>query len=113
MMLGDVAGAGAPTWQDTGTPQTQSNFVCEPGSNLQGRHSKFANIGWFDGHAKGLRLWYPIPGTTQDQAPWYVTAWWDQWNLGLAVKTAKTDPTSFNVSASDCYYYTPTKPAGM
>jgi hypothetical protein len=52
-------------------------------------------------------------GTTQDQAPWLVSSWFDQWDLGLATKVAKTDPTTFNVSASDCYYYTPTKPSGM
>jgi prepilin-type N-terminal cleavage/methylation domain-containing protein/prepilin-type processing-associated H-X9-DG protein len=113
LMIGDVAGAGPPTYQDTGMPQAQSNVVCEQGSNLQGRHTKSCNLGWFDGHAKSLRLFYPIAGVTQDQAPWLVTSWYDQWNLGLAIKTTKTDPTTFNVSASDCYYYTPSKPAGM
>jgi prepilin-type N-terminal cleavage/methylation domain-containing protein len=78
------------------------------GSPLQERHG-ISSMGWFDGHAKTMKLWIPQGPVTSD-----VSAQYFKNALGVALKVPKVDPTNSHCTAStDSYYYVFSKPAGI
>ena len=83
---------------------------CDFSFGVQARHGgKLGNIGWFDGHAKGMHV--VVSTATASQDAWdYAAA---QYNIGIVAKTGLSSTVlpsgALMETKSDCYYYLPTK----
>ncbi|OJU63684.1 MAG: hypothetical protein BGO01_07365 [Armatimonadetes bacterium 55-13] len=82
-----------------------TEFMCDfYAEAAHGRHSKRANVAWYDGHAKSM----PVTPTTSTSSPNSLGA---KNNLGLIAKGAISNPAAefFMFTEKDCYYYLPVK----
>jgi prepilin-type N-terminal cleavage/methylation domain-containing protein/prepilin-type processing-associated H-X9-DG protein len=82
-----------------------TEFMCDfYGESAHGRHSKRANVAWFDGHAKSM----PVTPSTSASNPAALAA---KNNLGLITKSGVSNPAGafFMLTKTDCYYYLPLK----
>ncbi len=87
-----------------------AQFGCDFSFGVQARHGGgIANIGWFDGHAKGMRVVKSTATAAQD--PWDFSA--AEYNIGIVAHSALSSTTlpsnGLEETKSDCYYYLPTK----
>jgi prepilin-type N-terminal cleavage/methylation domain-containing protein/prepilin-type processing-associated H-X9-DG protein len=108
IMLGDAAQvyhhAGAYSLYDS------TAMTCDFGTGVQARHGgSVANLGWYDGHAKAMRVQSSTATAGQD-AIGYAAA---QYHIGIVSKTALSSTTlpsgELEETKSDCYYYLPAK----
>lgn len=82
-----------------------TEFMCDYYSeSAHGRHSKRANVVWYDGHSKSMPV-STNTSTSQPQAAARLN------NLGIIAKSgiSNTQAEFFMLSKADCYYYMPVK----
>jgi len=87
-----------------------AQFGCDFSFGVQARHGgKIGNIGWFDGHAKGMHTTVSTATPSQDAYD-YAAA---QYSIGIVAKTGLSSTTlpaqALLETKSDCYYYLPVK----
>jgi prepilin-type N-terminal cleavage/methylation domain-containing protein/prepilin-type processing-associated H-X9-DG protein len=86
------------------------NMTCDFGFGVQARHGgKFANLGWFDGHAKANHV-VTSTNTASTDPYTYAAA---TYQIGIVAHGALSSTTypsdSLMETKADCYYYLPTK----
>jgi prepilin-type processing-associated H-X9-DG protein len=86
------------------------NMTCDFGYGAQARHGgKFANLGWFDGHAKSNHVVSSTSTAAGD--PYGFAA--ATYQIGIVAHGALSSTTypsgSLLATKADCYYYLPTK----
>ena len=87
-----------------------AQYGCDFSFGVQARHGgNTANIGWFDGHAKGMHV--VVSTATASQDPWDYAA--SKYNIGIVAKGGLSSTTlpaqALLETKADCYYYLPVK----
>jgi prepilin-type N-terminal cleavage/methylation domain-containing protein/prepilin-type processing-associated H-X9-DG protein len=109
IMIADAAEV-AETSSGTFEVADTANFMCDFSFGVQARHGgNLANLGWFDGHAKGMHVVKSTATSSQDA--WDYAA--SMYNIGIVAHSALSSTVlpagGLMETKSDCYYYLPKK----